>query len=128
QSFDDFLRQGPFLEAPPAVVAEIHALLLPLVPDATPAERLAWAAEAGDSALIEASLAAGADIHARQGKRGTALDRATRNAHPAAIDLLVARGANVTTEAWAAAKDPAAIEALAQAGGADELAAHVRVL
>jgi len=67
QSFEAFLRDGPPVEAPAGVLAELHALLMPLVPDATPAEQLAWAAEAGDCKRVEAALANGADVNAREG-------------------------------------------------------------
>jgi len=128
QTYEAFLRDGPPVDAPANVLAELHALLRPLVADPSASERLRWAAQAGDVVDAIAALDAGADPEVADPRQGTALETALRAPYPLLIDVLVARGARVTDKAWMAANAPAAVDALVSAGGATGLAAEARAL
>ena len=72
------------------------SVLLGLAPVAAGAAAIHEAAKAGDVKAIAAELDAGADVNAYEGM-GTPLSYAVKRGHFAAAELLIARGARVST-------------------------------
>ena len=68
-------------------------------PAALPPDALHRAAQAGDVAGLQAALAAGADVNARDGRGWTALMHAVDKGYPLLVELLLAAGADVDMRA-----------------------------
>ena len=62
-------------------------------------DALHWAAHAGDVAGLQAALAGGADVDARDGRSWTALMHAVDKGYPLLVELLLAAGADVDVRA-----------------------------
>lgn len=85
----------PIVHAQRRGFTSIEALLRKAARDMTPDTRLLAAADDGGVVAVEAALADGADIEARDGRRRTALLRAVTRDHVDVARVLVARGADV---------------------------------